>query len=351
MVRLPVEYQEVEYLESTGTQYIDTGYVPVVDTWVDAEYGFSDTYSGEQVMLGASSVNYTYNNTTGLTVQLYNRNKWYCGCGGSVFGGVLTGIGKELYIKHRVILTKSLLTVDGNEQRNPGRATFDPSQPCYLYAINAYGIGAQRLSKTLRLYSVKLYENENIMRDFIPCYRKSDSEPGMYDTVSGTFFTNQGTGTFIVGNDVSWEAIDLLALRRMVMLSMANAAKVKTGSFIGDGTNVIDLNLGFEPDIVFCYAPNLDLTEAGWMGQSCAIIIKNVAAVQIRHNNETTATALSTANPRIGGDNPPYGNTVDSYNPYGSYTNGVFRLTNTTNNGLTRFINNEHYEWVAIKYS
>ncbi len=33
----------------------------------------------------------------------------------------------------------------------------------------------------------------------IPARRDSDGELGMYDTVSGTFFTNSGTGTFIAG--------------------------------------------------------------------------------------------------------------------------------------------------------
>lgn len=218
MVRIPAEYQEVEYLESTGTQWIDTGYVPVEDTWVDAEYGFSGTYSGEQVILGASSSNYTGSNTTGLTVELYNHNRWYCGCGGSIFKNVLTGFGEGLYIKHRVILSKDSLTVDGNIQSRNSSATFDPSQPCYLYAINAYGIGAQRLSTTLRLYSVKLYENKNIMRNLIPCYRKSDNEPGMYDTVSGAFYTNNGTGTFLVGNPIEYSTINLLELRRLALL-------------------------------------------------------------------------------------------------------------------------------------
>lgn len=38
--------------------------------------------------------------------------------------------------------------------------------------------------------------------EFVPCYRKSDGEIGMYDTVSKTFYTNAGTGTFLKGADV-----------------------------------------------------------------------------------------------------------------------------------------------------
>ena len=37
----------------------------------------------------------------------------------------------------------------------------------------------------------------------VPCYRKSDGVIGMYDTVKGKFYTNQGTGAFTKGADVS----------------------------------------------------------------------------------------------------------------------------------------------------
>jgi hypothetical protein len=36
----------------------------------------------------------------------------------------------------------------------------------------------------------------------IPCYRKADNVAGMYDLFSGEFYTNAGTGEFIIGPDV-----------------------------------------------------------------------------------------------------------------------------------------------------
>ena len=41
-----------------------------------------------------------------------------------------------------------------------------------------------------------------LVRDFIPCYRISDGVIGLYDKVSGKFYTNAGTGTFTKGADV-----------------------------------------------------------------------------------------------------------------------------------------------------
>ena len=39
-----------------------------------------------------------------------------------------------------------------------------------------------------------------MVRDLIPCYRKVDNVAGMYDLVNDVFYTNEGTGEFIIGN-------------------------------------------------------------------------------------------------------------------------------------------------------
>lgn len=36
-LRVPAEYQEVEYIQSTGTQWIDTGYTPTVDVEIETD--------------------------------------------------------------------------------------------------------------------------------------------------------------------------------------------------------------------------------------------------------------------------------------------------------------------------
>lgn len=53
-----------------------------------------------------------------------------------------------------------------------------------------------------RIYNFEILNGENTKLQLIPCYRKSDSEIGMYDTVSGTFYTNAGSSTFVKGDDV-----------------------------------------------------------------------------------------------------------------------------------------------------
>lgn len=53
------------------------------------------------------------------------------------------------------------------------------------------------------IYSFKAYKNNVLIRDMIPCYRKSDYKPGMYDFANDVFYTNNGTGEFYKGPDVN----------------------------------------------------------------------------------------------------------------------------------------------------
>ena len=47
-----------------------------------------------------------------------------------------------------------------------------------------------------------LDENGDYVIQLIPCYRKADNEAGMYDIVNDVFYTNAGSGSFIVGPNV-----------------------------------------------------------------------------------------------------------------------------------------------------
>lgn len=54
-----------------------------------------------------------------------------------------------------------------------------------------------------RLGYLQFYDEDTLMIDLIPCYRKADNVIGMYDLVNDKFYTNEGTGTFLKGKDVN----------------------------------------------------------------------------------------------------------------------------------------------------
>ena len=47
-----------------------------------------------------------------------------------------------------------------------------------------------------RLKTFYIYENDNLIRSYVPCYKKMDNTVGLYDIINDKFYTNSGTGEF-----------------------------------------------------------------------------------------------------------------------------------------------------------
>lgn len=59
-------------------------------------------------------------------------------------------------------------------------------------------------ARPMNIYGARITQDDEIVREYIPCYRKSDGEIGLYETFTGQFVTNAGTGTLTKGDDVEW---------------------------------------------------------------------------------------------------------------------------------------------------
>ena len=195
---LPSEYQQVEYIETTGTQYIDSG-VPlksglkIVVDWIYKDADSGNSYTGGHIdspgnrwLIGSQRQNNNYffavgtgNTTTGFkfgnrdVVEAYWANK-------------------DSYIKVNGVQSTSSF--------NHLTLAEEPNYTFYMGAVNRNG--AATLNPKLTIYNWKFYQEDVLIRDFLPCYRKSDNVIGMYDLVTKTFYTNNGTGTFLKGVDV-----------------------------------------------------------------------------------------------------------------------------------------------------
>ena len=189
-IQIPDEYTQVEYLQSNGTQYIDTGIKPVISDSVKPYITTTcavDDISLHQRMWGVTKGSGTYlqffNNVGQLGVQAF---------------GMPVLLTQDTN-KHSYIIDFANSTVKQ-----------DSTSTALTYAnnnldINMYLFARNNNGTVDSFASCKIYEfsyndgTQNI--HLIPCRRNSDNVLGMYDTVSGTFYTNAGTGTFTSGSD------------------------------------------------------------------------------------------------------------------------------------------------------
>ena len=195
---LPREYQKVEYIESTGTQYIDTGYIANINTKVIADIQVTQLLEKNTAMFGSR---------IRPSVQAFCFGE---GSNGTVFfANFDTVLANNIKIvnddtnRHTHTLSKDGYYIDNILSKtfiNPTEITEQLTS--YIFYFNSVDTTTLVPVKA-KLYSCKIYDNNILVRDFIPCYRKADNEIGLYDTVNNQFYTNQGTGTFLKGENVN----------------------------------------------------------------------------------------------------------------------------------------------------
>ena len=219
--RIPSAYQEVEYIQSTGTQYIDTGFNPNQDT---------RTVMTCEIISG--SLCYVFGTWLEHPQSMYSvywTNYW-----GVDYASSRTEYTEETSQKVTIDMNKNVITI-GNTTKTVTKTTFTAPASLTLFALNNSSNanpGQPDYFATAKLYQCKMYDNGTLIRDFIPCYRKADNVAGMYDLVNNVFYTNAGTGSFTVGANVGYGSIEItigsfipkhFALRRRMMAITASA--------------------------------------------------------------------------------------------------------------------------------
>ena len=193
---LPNEYQEVEYIESSGTQYIDTGFIPDYTNGYQIEVDFAPNKLGYRYSMLSG---YDEQNALCLEITTSNQGRIYC-YNGAV--GVYIGTVTTQKNTFRVKFKNSVFTYSVNDSSNSTSYSSAATVNESLYMFMDRQLRYSTFSQPLKIYTCKLYNNDVLVRNFIPCYRKSDNEIGLYDLVSNTFFTNAGTGNFAKGSDI-----------------------------------------------------------------------------------------------------------------------------------------------------
>lgn len=191
---LPDDYILVEYIESTGTQYINTGVIPNQNTGFDIVYLTKNAIGSSRYgsIMGARK-NSMVNE---LQLTSYGYSHYY---GDLRFGASDNNAGMTANVKMHSTLKNKVYT-NNNGVTYTLAGEFESPVELTIFALNQNGSRIQYGS--LQLYSLKLYSGNDLIRDYVPCYRKIDGVIGLYDLVNATFNTNAGSGTFIKGNNI-----------------------------------------------------------------------------------------------------------------------------------------------------
>ena len=180
-ISLPKRINFVNYIQSSGTQYIDTGFKPNQNTKVEIKMQ-SSNQDGDSVWIFGCQTSWGSN---GFAVSTYTAE----------FGtSQTTGINFYDGNDHTIIFDKGVLKKDGSTIWT-GSGTFQTIYNMYISGINAAGTGASLIGK---IYYAKIWDNGTLIRDYLPCLDK-DGVACLYDQVNEEYVYNAGTGVFTTG--------------------------------------------------------------------------------------------------------------------------------------------------------
>lgn len=201
---LPDEYQEVQWLRGTGTQYCETDFSPFYDgnTFIGISCDLT-VLSFVTSEVGIDCKVPTNNKSYGFTLSASNQKKLTIRYPESGKGFDLSGY--EVPFDIHALLKQNICSVN-NQIKSIETVQFTTSNKILIGASQGtFGI-VPRNTDTL-IKRVTIYENDNIVSEIIPCTRKSDGKAGFYQTSVPTgydnFIYNLGSGSdWLVGPNV-----------------------------------------------------------------------------------------------------------------------------------------------------
>ena len=230
---LPSGYKRLKYIQSSGTQYVNSNFKANQNTRVviDFEYISGDVVFGAYDVAGAN----------GFGLQAAS-NKWY-----TYYGTSSAYSSTAVVANTRLVadVNKNVSTLNGAALRTATANTFSGANPLIISGM--YNASAPSFLTALKIYSCQIYDNGTLVRDFIPCQTTS-GDIGLWDDVNSVFYGNAGTGTFTAGS---------------VIAIAADKSEITKLKYIqSSGTQYIDTNVsapeGFRItcDVEFTSLPN-----------------------------------------------------------------------------------------------
>lgn len=200
--QLPEGYTQVTYIQSSGTQYIDTGFKPNNDTRVVMDFEITETHTINVVLFGtrASTTSQNY------TLMYHSSNKYFRSDYNTNSTGSPQSWSLEALERYTFDKNKETTTISGMS-KSYTNAAFTCKYNLILLALNSAGSISN--SPAGKLYSCKIYDNGTLIRDFVPCSNPSGSI-GLYDITNDVFYANSGTGVFTAGAEVELAPAEIL---------------------------------------------------------------------------------------------------------------------------------------------
>lgn len=186
-----ITYTEADHITAKKYQYIDTGFSPSNNSKIEVDFQQSEkTSTGIGIVAGLENPKFLIGtNTTrnamrfdfGTIKESYTANDSYT----------------ILNTRHTAVLDKGKCYVDGEEITDidmSNENAFQATPTLYLFADSGYPQDSVKFIGNI--YAAKIWENDVLVRDFVPMKRDYDNAYGLLDRVNNKFYRSASSIDF-----------------------------------------------------------------------------------------------------------------------------------------------------------
>ena len=192
--RLPSAYQEVEWIQSSWTQWVNTWLFASNNIQVETKVEVTTTSQNIPIFWwnwgNSGYVVYRYYHLTPYNSKWYFWKNWTEGNLGT-YSAVVGTVYTIVYNN-----SNSQLSINGSEIGSVAWTVWVPNST--LAISYRFSPGNTAYYWKWKYFYFRMYDKSQnkYVRDFVPCYRKSDNIIWLYDLANNQFYTNAWTWTF-----------------------------------------------------------------------------------------------------------------------------------------------------------
>ena len=184
------EYTQVEYIESTETQYIDTGFKPNQNTRIVIDFEADVQGSYPKAIFGSRN-----NKTSAQSSFVFwaiSNSAFRSEYGDAYTTNSIPPTGRFLVDKN-----KAITTINGESFTNTSY-TFQSDYNLAIFSIvTPNGVDSRMIS--MKLYSCQIYDDNVLIRDYVPV-TDSNGVAGLWDKVNSVFYQSGSSTAFVAGD-------------------------------------------------------------------------------------------------------------------------------------------------------
>ena len=194
---LPSSYTAVDYLQSTGTQWIEMGVAPNQNTKVVLKIKINKFNGINGFSLIGSRKDTNSNDQFTTYLDEYGGSRFLFRMDGQTQAISWTGLTTDkIYIVTLSGTEMKAELEDGTTVFSKTFSVHDFTSTVTMALFRAKGVNGTYFPG--RIYSCKHYSGDELIQDFMPCL-DTEGVPCIFDFVSRNSFYNVGTGSFTWG--------------------------------------------------------------------------------------------------------------------------------------------------------